>query len=144
MDDNQLRAVAATRPGYATYPDTRPGSPSWWRRDIPGAPARQDTPPPVVLAGPALEEAHAAATTALRPFTVEPYGDLHCVSAGRAAGIAVAAAAPGLIAEGRRRAAAELAARRAERIRQALDKARAGRDRPGLWRRAARWLGLAR
>ncbi|WP_431976158.1 hypothetical protein [Micromonospora haikouensis] len=38
MDDDQLRAVAATRPGYATYPDTRPGSPSWWRRPMPDRP----------------------------------------------------------------------------------------------------------
>ncbi|MEU4781049.1 hypothetical protein [Micromonospora sp. NPDC023633] len=143
MDDEQLRAVAATRPGYATYPDTRPGSPSWWRRDVPGTQPRPTTGPTrATLAGPALEEAHAAATKALRPLTVEPYGDLHCVSAGRAAGIAVAAAAPALIAEGRRLAAADLAERRAERLRQALDGAHT--NRPGLWRRAARWLGMAR
>lgn len=35
MDDQQLRALAATRPGYATYPNSRPGSPSWWRHPLP-------------------------------------------------------------------------------------------------------------
>jgi len=34
------RDIALTRPGYATYPDTAPGTPSWW--------ARQGTPPPAV------------------------------------------------------------------------------------------------
>jgi hypothetical protein len=29
---DRLRTVAATRPGYATYPTTAPGSPSWWSR----------------------------------------------------------------------------------------------------------------
>lgn len=47
MDDDQLRAVAATRPGYATYPDTRPGSPSWWRRPVDGAPPRRPALSPV-------------------------------------------------------------------------------------------------
>ncbi|QDY06145.1 hypothetical protein FJK98_02345 [Micromonospora sp. HM134] len=36
MDDDQLRKLAHTRPGYATYPDSAPGSPSWWRRPVPG------------------------------------------------------------------------------------------------------------
>lgn len=36
MDLERLRRVAATRPGYATYPKTEPGSPSWWRRPLPG------------------------------------------------------------------------------------------------------------
>lgn len=142
MDDNQLRATAATRPGYATYPATRPGSPSWWLREVPGTEPRPTAgPAPAALTGPEIEAAHAAATEALRPFAVEPYGDLQCVSAGGAARIAVAAAAPALIAEGRRLAAADLAARRAERLRQALDETH---TRPGPWRRAARWLGMAR
>ena len=40
MDREQLRKVAASRPGYATYPETPPGDPSWWRR-----PLGSDTPP---------------------------------------------------------------------------------------------------
>ncbi|MEU6387681.1 hypothetical protein ABZ847_29460 [Streptomyces bauhiniae] len=31
-DDDQLRKLAHTRPGYATYPDSAPGTPSWWLR----------------------------------------------------------------------------------------------------------------
>ncbi|ROT29677.1 hypothetical protein [Micromonospora sp. HM5-17] len=38
--DARWRDIALTRPGYATYPDTAPGTPSWW--------ARQGTPPPAV------------------------------------------------------------------------------------------------
>lgn len=36
MDRDRLRAIADTRPGYATYPKTEQGSPSWWRRPLPG------------------------------------------------------------------------------------------------------------
>ncbi|MFI6819746.1 hypothetical protein ACIBJE_02190 [Micromonospora sp. NPDC050187] len=32
MDLDRLRRAADTRPGYATYPSTEPGSPSWWSR----------------------------------------------------------------------------------------------------------------
>ncbi|SCL32081.1 hypothetical protein GA0070616_4384 [Micromonospora nigra] len=38
MTDEQLRRVAATRPGFATYPTSRPGTPSWWRRSVDGVP----------------------------------------------------------------------------------------------------------
>lgn len=31
-NDDAWRAAAASCPGYATYPDTPPGDPSWWRR----------------------------------------------------------------------------------------------------------------
>ncbi|KXK63373.1 hypothetical protein AWW66_03405 [Micromonospora rosaria] len=113
MDDDQLRRIAAGRPGYATYADTRPGNPSWWLRDVPGAERPPADLTPGSLAGPALEEAHAAATRALRPH----------------------------IAEGRRLAGTELAARRAERIRQAVAETR---PRPSVWRRAGRWLGVLR
>ncbi|MEU4588767.1 hypothetical protein [Micromonospora aurantiaca (nom. illeg.)] len=37
-NDATWRAAAASCPGYATYPDTPPGDPSWWRR-TPSRPA---------------------------------------------------------------------------------------------------------
>lgn len=30
--DARWRAISLTRPGYATWPDTAPGTPSWWAR----------------------------------------------------------------------------------------------------------------
>ncbi|MER7164517.1 hypothetical protein ABT336_00340 [Micromonospora sp. NPDC000207] len=80
MDDAQLRRVAATRPGYATYPETAPGSPSWWDRPTPCDPLSPTTlgpPRPVSFAAdlvarhgqPMREELDAARTryeTALR------------------------------------------------------------------------------
>lgn len=34
-DGTTWRATADTRPGYATYPTTPPGNPSWWRGQPP-------------------------------------------------------------------------------------------------------------
>lgn len=34
-DGTTWRATAHTRPGYATYPNTPAGDPSWWRRSSP-------------------------------------------------------------------------------------------------------------
>lgn len=48
-DDHAWRATAATRPGYATWPDTRPGDPSWWRR-------AGDQPPTLHRGGPIAGE----------------------------------------------------------------------------------------
>lgn len=44
MDRDHLRRVADTRPGYATYPDTRPGSPHWLRPRQPGPCTWADRP----------------------------------------------------------------------------------------------------
>ena len=53
-DGQAWRRTAATRPGYATYPQTAPGSPSWWRHDpyrslspVARVMAYPDGPPPV-------------------------------------------------------------------------------------------------
>lgn len=35
-DDHVWRETAESRPGYATWPDTAPGSPSWWLRHAVG------------------------------------------------------------------------------------------------------------
>jgi hypothetical protein len=37
---DELRHLADTRPGYATYPTSKPGSPSWWQRHGQQPPAR--------------------------------------------------------------------------------------------------------
>lgn len=47
---DELRRTADTRPGYATYPDSRPGSPSWWRRPVDGVPPGRPHPGPVSFA----------------------------------------------------------------------------------------------
>jgi len=39
-DTATWRATAAGRPGYATYPDTRPGNPCWWAKYGQQPPAR--------------------------------------------------------------------------------------------------------
>lgn len=51
MTDDQLRATADTRPGYATYPDTPPGSPCWWTRHG-DRPPRRTAPPARPWTGP--------------------------------------------------------------------------------------------
>ncbi|WP_416902738.1 hypothetical protein [Micromonospora echinospora] len=85
MDHDQLRRVAATRPGYATYDDTRPGNPHWLRRqpspctwaDRPGtgllcvrADHQHGTPPTAEPSAPVTEPAvdeHQADTVAGTP-----------------------------------------------------------------------------
>ncbi|MEU2699562.1 hypothetical protein [Micromonospora aurantiaca (nom. illeg.)] len=54
-DDATWRAAAASCPGYATYPDTPPGDPSWWRRTgtAPWRPAAFTTTDPGPLDDPA-------------------------------------------------------------------------------------------
>ncbi|AXH88782.1 hypothetical protein [Micromonospora aurantiaca] len=56
-NDTAWRAAAASCPGYATYPDTPPGDPSWWRRTgtgtAPWRPAAFTTTDPDPLDGPA-------------------------------------------------------------------------------------------
>ena len=37
---DELRALADTRPGYATYPNSKAGSPNWWARHGQQPPAR--------------------------------------------------------------------------------------------------------
>lgn len=51
VTDDQLRATADTRPGYATYPDTPPGSPCWWARHG-DHPPRRPAPEPRPWTGP--------------------------------------------------------------------------------------------
>lgn len=41
---DELRRTADTRPGYATWPDSKPGSPSWWARHGQQPPARPVPP----------------------------------------------------------------------------------------------------
>lgn len=91
MDRERLRQVAATRPGYATYPDTAPGSPSWWQRPTHGQrlvpegvasvppPAKAVPAPPPPSAGAPVSTAPAAVATEAHTWTT---ADVERVCAG--------------------------------------------------------------
>jgi hypothetical protein len=67
VDHDRLRAIAATRPGYATYPDTRPGSPYWLRPRQPSPCTWAVRPGAGLLCVRADHQHHDQAVTAVAP-----------------------------------------------------------------------------
>jgi hypothetical protein len=70
VDRDQLRRVAATRAGYATYPDTRPGSPYWQRTRQPGPCTWADRPGAGLVCVRADHRHHGQAVAATTPAPV--------------------------------------------------------------------------